>query len=107
MKIKNFNNTLFLLVSWMFLLLIIPAFLAAFVEDEGTLSSKQQYGHFFVQVFNVLRFPSHTLLFPVIIIGGPLTYFGGLIANCFFYGLVTERTVYLFTYLFKSLFGRN
>ena len=96
MKMKNFNTTIFLITTIMFGLLFIPSFLAAFVEDEGTLRPGDTFWNFFARLFQVIRFPTHTLLWPIITAGGPLTFFGGLFINCMFYGLVVERITFLF-----------
>jgi hypothetical protein len=91
MKMKNFNMTFFLIATIIVGLLVIPSFLAAFGEDEGTLRSDDTFWNFFARLFYVFRFPTHTLLWPIITKGGALTFFGGLFINCMFYGLVIER----------------
>ncbi|NBV91249.1 MAG: hypothetical protein EBR91_03670 [Flavobacteriia bacterium] len=96
MKMKNFNTTIFLITTIMFGLLFIPSFLAAFGEDEGTLRPGDTFWNFFARLFQVIRFPTHTLLWSIITAGGPLTFFGGLFINCMFYGLVVERITLLF-----------
>jgi hypothetical protein len=80
----------------MFGFLFIPSFLAAFGEDEGTLRAGDTFWNFFARLFQVIRFPTHTLLWPIITAGGPLTFFGGLFINCMFYGLVVDRITLLF-----------
>jgi hypothetical protein len=96
MKIKNFNITVFLITTIIVGLLLIPSFLAAFGEDEGTLRPDDTFWNFFARLFYVIRFPTHTLLWPIITAGGPFTFFGGLFINCMFYGLIVERIISLF-----------
>jgi hypothetical protein len=91
MKIKNFNMFVFLISTIIVGLLLIPSFFAAFIEDEGTLRPGATFWIFFARLFDVIRFPTHTLLWPMITAAGPFTYFGGLFINCMFYGLVVER----------------
>lgn len=93
---KNFNMTVFIMTTIIVGLLLIPSFLAAFGEDEGTLRPDDTFWNFFARLFYVIRFPTHTLLWPIITAGGPLTFFGGLFINCMFYGLVVERISLLF-----------
>ena len=96
MKIKNFNFSVFLIVTIIVGLLLFPSLFAAFAEDEGTLRSDDIFLNFFARLFYVLRFPTHTLLWPIITLGGPLAFFAGLFINCMFYGLVAERITLLF-----------
>ncbi len=88
--------SLFLIGTIVFGLLLIPSFLAAWAEDEGTLRPDDAFWNFFAKLFYVIRFPTHTLLWPIIAAGGPLTFFGGLFVNCMFYGMVLERIASLF-----------
>lgn len=96
MKIKKFNITVFLMVTIIVGVLLFPSLFAAFAEDEGTLRSDDTFLNFFARLFYILRFPTHTLLWPIISLGGPLTFFAGLFVNCMFYGLVAERITSLF-----------
>ena len=70
--------------------LLVPSFLAAFGEDEGTLP-KNTIWMLFARLFYVLRFPTHSILWTYISKGGTAIYFGGLFINCCFYGILTER----------------
>jgi hypothetical protein len=81
---KNLNATI------LFGLLLIPSFLAAWAEDEGTLGTNIIWVTF-AKLFYVLRFPTHTLLWTLFSNGGATIYFLGLIINCLFYGFITER----------------
>lgn len=69
--------------------------MAAVGEDEGTLGDGWiSLG--FAKLFNVLRFPTHTLFWSLISEGSATLYFASLICNCMFYGLVIERFYSLF-----------
>jgi hypothetical protein len=93
---KNFNSTIFLLTTIILGLLLIPSFLAAFAEDEGTLNQNNTFWSFLARLYHIIRFPTHTLLSPIISAGGIVTFFGGLFINCMFYGLVVERITSVF-----------
>jgi hypothetical protein len=92
---KNFSKSTFTIATIVFGLLLIPSFLAAFGEDEGTLPADSLW-IIFAKLFYVLRFPTHTLLWTLISKGGAIIFFGGLLLNCLFYGLLTERLFSLF-----------
>jgi len=92
---KNFSKSTFIISTIAFGLLLVPSFLAAFGEDEGTLGTNIIWVTF-AKLFYVLRFPTHTLLWKLICEGGATIYFGGLLINCMFYGLLTERLISLF-----------
>ncbi len=87
---KNFSKSTFIISTIIFGLLLVPSFLAAWAEDEGTLGTNIIWLTF-AKLFYVLRFPTHTLLWTVITSGGATIYFVGLFINCLFYGLLTER----------------
>ena len=90
----NVDKRLVYLLSAIFFVLIIPSFLAAWAEDEGTIGNNSVW-LFFADLFYVLRFPTHTLMWYFIGLGGPITYFGGLLVNSIFYGLLIERLIFL------------
>ena len=90
---KNINKQVVYVATVLFGLLLIPSFLAAYGEDEGTLGVNIIWVTF-AKLFDVLRFPTHTLLWPLITKGGAAIFNGGLIINCLFYGLLTERLIY-------------
>lgn len=69
-------------------LLMIPSLFASFAEDESTLKPDDSFFNFFAQVYRILRFPTYTLLSPILDFGGPITFLGGPLNNCLFYGLV-------------------
>ena len=87
---KNFNRPTFIFATIFFVLLFVPSFFAAWAQDEGTIGANL-LAQAFVAIFYILRFPTHTLLWPIISAAGPFTFFGGLFINCMFYGLVVER----------------
>lgn len=89
--IRKINLNIFIGATLFAGLLLIPSLFAAFVEDEGTLKPDDAFLNIFAQVFRILRFPTHTLLAPILEFGGPITFLGGLLFNCLFYGLVAER----------------
>lgn len=92
---KNFSKSTFIISTIVFGLLLVPSFLAASAEDEGTLG-RNLIWLTFAKLFYVLRFPTHTILWTVITNGGAAIYFVGLFINCLFYGLLTERLFSLF-----------
>jgi len=94
MTMKNFSKQTFIISTAVFGLLLIPSFLAAFGEDEGTLGTNIIWVTF-AKLFYVLRFPTHTLLWTIFSIHG-LLYLLGLLINCMFYGLITERLISFF-----------
>lgn len=96
MKVKNFNVSVFFIVTIFVGILLFPSLFAVFAEDEGMLKPDDIFLNFLARFFYVLRFPTHTLLWPLISLGGPLAFFSGLIINCMFYGLVAERITSLF-----------
>jgi hypothetical protein len=95
MRIQNFNRQTFINTTIIVGLLLIPSFLAAWGEDEGTLGTNI-FWVAFAKLFYVLRFPTHTLLWTIFSNGGATIYFVGLIINCIFYGLLMERLISLF-----------
>jgi hypothetical protein len=92
---KPFNKIVFIIATVVFGLLLIPSFLAAFGEDEGTLP-ESSFWMLFAKLFYVLRFPTHTLMWSIFSNNGALVFFGGLLVNCCFYGLGTERLFSIF-----------
>ncbi|HOH84727.1 MAG TPA: hypothetical protein PLI16_08965 [Bacteroidales bacterium] len=103
MKLKNFNWSVFLLTTIILCVLLIPSSFAALAEDEGTLSADDTFMSFFVGLFYILRFPTHTLVLTSLSLGGPLVFWGGLLVNCMIYGLLTERIVSVF----RGIFWKN
>jgi hypothetical protein len=49
----------------------------------------------FTKLYLVLRFPSHTLFWSIFSNGSTALFFAGLIVNCCFYALLTERIFWL------------
>lgn len=92
---KKINKPIFILSTVFFLLLLITSFMAAGGEEEGTLT-KDSALYFLVRIFYILRFPTHTLLWGLIIKGGLGAFFLGFIINCMFYGFLLERLVFIF-----------
>jgi hypothetical protein len=89
MKFAKFNLSLFVLVTLICGLLTFIAFVAAAAIDEGTGGTGLLINTL-ASLFNILRFPSHTLFFEFM--NGPM-FFVGLLINCLFYGLLIERAI--------------
>jgi hypothetical protein len=87
---KNFSKSTFIISTIVFGLLLVPSFQAAWGEEEGTLGTNIIWMTF-AKLFHVLRFPTHTLLWSLICKCGATIYFGSLLLNCLFFGLLTER----------------
>ena len=100
---KKFSKGTFIIATILFGLLLIPSFLAAWGEDEGTLGTNIIWVTF-AKLFYILRFPTHTLLWTVFSESGANIYFVGLFINCFFYGFLTERLIY-FIKMLRQLNG--
>lgn len=92
--IKYFSKHIFIISTAVFTLLLIPSFLAAFGEDEGTLGTNIIWVTF-AKLFYVLRCPTHTLFWTTFSSHG-LLYLLGLLINCMFYGFITERVISFF-----------
>ncbi len=97
---KNINKQTIYISTVVFGFLLIPSFLAAWGEDEGTLGTNIIWVTF-AKLFYVLRFPTHILLWPLITKCGAIIFFSGLLINCLFYGLLTERLIYYIKQLKK------
>ncbi len=93
---KNFDKRIFLNSTISVGLLLIPCFFAAWGDDEGTLGSNR-FWMTFSKVFYILRFPTHTLFWKFFSFNA-VFFFVGLILNCMFYGLLIERTIFLFKF---------
>jgi hypothetical protein len=92
-------------MAGIFLLLMFAALIAAAAQDEGTVGTNRMWIGL-ANLFNVFRFPSHTLLSFLISLSGPfapILFFGGLLVNCLFYAFLTERLLYSAKFM-KSLF---
>jgi len=83
-----------LIASFISGLFLVPSFLCAFAQEEGTLSNNI-ITLFFAKLFYILRFPTHTLFFSIFS-KGTILFFGGLVMNCLFYGFITERIIYVY-----------
>jgi hypothetical protein len=94
-RMKPFNKTIFKKAIIIFFVLLVPSFLAAWGRDEGTLP-ESSYWYYFARLFDVLRFPTHTLMWSVFSNLGALGFFGGMLLNSCFYGLIIERLFSLF-----------
>jgi hypothetical protein len=90
---KKFSKKTFVVSTIVLGLFLVPRFLAAFGEDDGTISEKTLW-IVFARLFDVLRFPTHTLAW-TIFSSTAIMYFIGLILNCMFWGLLIERISWL------------
>src|SRR4030095_2735066 len=90
---KNFSGQAFLIATVSVGFLLIPCFIAAWAESEGTLGSSNIW-ETLAKTFYVLRFPTHTL-FPSVLLTNGYLFLGGLIFNCIFFGFIIERLVSL------------
>jgi hypothetical protein len=89
---KSINKRILFIATIFFGLLLSLSFIAAWAEDEGTLGTNIIYTTF-AKLFNIFRFPTHTLLLTNISRSGETIYFLGLFVNCVFYGFITERII--------------
>ena len=87
MKITQFNFKTFLLTTIVCGILTFVTLIAAAARDEGT-GGNGLLTITLEKLFYIFRFPTHTLFFQFM--NGSM-FFIGLIINCLFYGLVTER----------------
>ena len=88
---KHFNLKTFIILTIVSGLVLIPSFLSAFAEDEGSIGTS------FIRVafsnlFYVFRFPTHILF--INYLTSAWLYFIGLGINCIFYGLIIERIIH-------------
>jgi hypothetical protein len=90
---KKFNWSIFLYSAILVGFLIVSSFIAAGAEDEGTLGSGM-IGMVLSKLFYILRFPTHTLFWNFFS-SDSNHYFGGLLINCLFYGLIVERIAFV------------
>jgi hypothetical protein len=91
---NNFNKQTFSIATFIFGILLIPSFFAAWGNEEGTLGNNQLYVAP-CKLFNILHFPTHSLLWEFFSLN-PGNYIIGLLINCMFYGLLIERSVFVF-----------
>jgi len=88
--VNKFNRKLFLISTLIVFLLVIVIFFAEwFVDDQyrNHLSWKIIQG-----LTYIIRFPTHTLFWNFLTRKDNLLYyFGSLLINCIFYGIVVER----------------
>lgn len=90
MKKHPFDIICFTVAASLVCLFTIIVFIGAAAYDEGMTNNPTVY-----HLFNILRFPTHTLFFDFFLKSGFL-FFGGLLLNVLFYALLIERC---FTYL--------
>ena len=91
---KSINKRILFIATIFFGLLMALSFIGVFAEDEGTFGTNIIYT-IFAKLFNILRFPTHTLFWNYISRFGATIYILGLFINSMFYGFATERIIYL------------
>ena len=91
---RHFSKHTFFIATVTVGLLLIPCFLAAWGDDEGTLGTNI-FWLILSKLFYVLRFPTHTLFWKLFSFNAGL-FVLGLILNCMFYGLIIERSILTF-----------
>jgi hypothetical protein len=96
---KYFHTRLFSLFLVVFATITYFSFSAAFALDEDALS-KNALKNFFANVYNIMRFPTHSLF--GYFTKTPLRFALGLIINCLLYSLLLERTIYFIFYREKE-----
>ncbi len=92
MKFGKFNIRTFIMATINCLGLTFIALVGTAAVDEGTEGNGflGMIALLFSKVFNVVRFPSHTLFFDWM--NGSL-FFVGLFINCILYGFAIERLI--------------
>ncbi len=92
MRFGKFNIRTFIMATINCLGLTFIAFVGAAAVDEGTEGDGFLgiIAFLFSKVFDVLRFPSHTLFFDWM--NGSM-FFIGLFVNCILYGFAIERLI--------------
>ncbi|WP_269241622.1 hypothetical protein [Flavobacterium limnophilum] len=91
---KSINKRILFIATIFFGLPMTLSFIGAWAEDERTLGTNIICTTF-AKLFNILRFPTHTLLWTYISRLGAPIYFSGLFINCVLYSFITERIIHL------------
>ena len=74
-------------------IVMVLSFLSSWSYEDGNLNSDSIW-MYLVKLFQLFRFPAHTLLGSLIY--HPIIWLLGLLINCLFYGLIIERLISLF-----------
>lgn len=98
---KHFHFAPFALTFTILGVLLVPGLFGALATDEGTSGNHENFWLFFSELFHVLRFPTHTLLWDLFS-SSTVLFFLGLLLNLTFYGLAAERLFALFKNLKKN-----
>ncbi|MCE3226795.1 MAG: hypothetical protein K0S32_1346 [Bacteroidetes bacterium] len=95
---KSFRIIIFILCVVGFSILTFFCFIFRFAEEEGTL---EESFYFLSGLYSILRFPTHSL-FPATFSDNLPVFSIGLLINCLFYALITERIVFFIKKFRKS-----
>ena len=74
--------------------------IAYVANEEGTDGSPIIATSIIAKLFNIFRFPTHTLFFDYM---NRSMFFIGLLINCIFYGFITERFISFYNHQRKTL----
>ncbi len=88
---KRFNSAFFIIVSIIMAGIAFLTFREAYARDEGKIGTGF-IRNFLADMFNVMRFPTHTLLKGWSRV--PLNFSLGLLVNCLLYAFILERILY-------------
>ncbi len=88
-NMKDFSKTIFISVTLLLFCLTFISYYGALAEEDGTLNNNSTL-IWLARLFNILRFPTHSLLWNLFSQNGTI-YIVGLIINCLFYAFIIER----------------
>lgn len=94
-KPARFNRNILIPVTILFILLTIFSAMEVYAIEEGTASGTGTFSIILVNLFKILRFPTHTLLGKYAYALTAVFFFLGFLINCFLYALLIERIVYI------------
>lgn len=95
---KSFNLKLFLLITGILVVLIIPCYWGVRTYELEKAQGLELNGiaALFAKLFYLLRFPTHTLMKSTFQTNGITIFFASLIFNCCLYGLLGERIAWAY-----------
>jgi hypothetical protein len=98
----RFNKKLLIVLVILLFGLLYFSFIAAFLEDEGTLPPDDWIWIVGAKLFYILRFPTHTLFFEVFV-SHYLLFIGGLFLNVIGWAFLCERVITLTSYKLRKV----